>query len=313
MLVRNTFIDHPVEHLDSLEGFLHERQAFSCPVSRVSEPGSGIEGVPHLPPKAVSESAHDTHEKSTAAPQASEQHSQEAEESDCSTVDTGSIRNLPHTPEMEPAQPFQMMSLSGLLSAASSEVPDPHSTSASSSSQYFPVQGYTPFGALSCARPPSVPAPPSAPAPLVPPRVTPQAPAHAAQAPPQVLRLQDALGEPDTQNAQEVHHAVAVAAAQAVTASHEEQVAAANAFASASGLSLQKEPMPTELPSAGSGGHHLGQCRPCAFWTTKGCSSGKDCQFCHLCAPGEKKRRQKAKRAFFGALAEMQRCFSSAD
>eukprot|EP00913_Durusdinium_trenchii_P007453 g7006.t1 len=203
-----------------------------------------------------------------------------AQESDCSTVDTGSIRNLPHTPEMEPAQPFQMMSLSGLLSAASSEVPDPHSTSASSSSQYFPVQGYTPFGALSCARPPSVPAPPSAPAPLVPPRVTPQAPAHAAQAPPQVLRLQDALGEPDTQNAQEVHHAVAVAAAQAVTASHEEQVAAANAFASASGLSLQKEPMPTELPSAGS---------------------------------GEKKRRQKAKRAFFGALAEMQRCFSSAD
>eukprot|EP00435_Cladocopium_sp_Y103_P058076 s878_g20.t1 len=88
-------------------------------------------------------------------------------------------------------------------------------------------------------------------------------------------------------------------------------VAAANAFASASGLALQQDASSElNLPSAGSTGHHLGQCRPCAFWTTKGCSSGQECQFCHLCAPGEKKRRQKAKRAFFGALAEMQRCFT---
>ncbi|CAK9085467.1 unnamed protein product [Durusdinium trenchii] len=77
---QNTFIHFPV----SLEGF-HERQAFSCPVTPVSEPGeaamwagpccisshAGLDrhllqlGLPHLLPK----SAHDTREKSTAAPQ----------------------------------------------------------------------------------------------------------------------------------------------------------------------------------------------------------------------------------------------------
>eukprot|EP00435_Cladocopium_sp_Y103_P049181 s692_g14.t1 len=115
-------------------GFLHERQAFSCPVSRVEEPGSGVEGIA---PKASSETAHD---KSTAAPQASETRSHEAEESDCSTVDTGSLREVPHTPEMEPAHAFPMqMSLTGLLSQAassSSEVltpltPEPMATSSS--------------------------------------------------------------------------------------------------------------------------------------------------------------------------------------
>jgi len=51
-----------------------------------------------------------------------------------------------------------------------------------------------------------------------------------------------------------------------------------------------------ELPSAGSAGHHVGRCKPCAFVHTKGCSGGITCTFCHLCQPGERKMRQKAKK-----------------
>lgn len=50
-----------------------------------------------------------------------------------------------------------------------------------------------------------------------------------------------------------------------------------------------------DLPSLGSGGHGTGKCKPCAFLHTRGCDNGSACQFCHLCEPGEKKRRQKAK------------------
>lgn len=50
-----------------------------------------------------------------------------------------------------------------------------------------------------------------------------------------------------------------------------------------------------ELPSKGSVGHRYGTCKPCAFLYTKGCESGSDCAFCHLCPPGEKKRRNKTK------------------
>merc|ERR1719491_799181 len=51
-----------------------------------------------------------------------------------------------------------------------------------------------------------------------------------------------------------------------------------------------------ELPSLGSYGHASGDCRPCAFLHTKGCSSGPACKFCHLCGPGERKRRLREKR-----------------
>merc|ERR1719203_219043 len=48
-----------------------------------------------------------------------------------------------------------------------------------------------------------------------------------------------------------------------------------------------------DLPTAGSRGHRLGVCKPCAFLHTKGCTNGKECAFCHLCSRGEKKRRQR--------------------
>lgn len=57
---------------------------------------------------------------------------------------------------------------------------------------------------------------------------------------------------------------------------------------------LEEAPL-QQLPSAGSDRHHLGTCKPCAFVHTKGCESGLNCQFCHLCDAGERKRRQKDK------------------
>jgi len=49
-----------------------------------------------------------------------------------------------------------------------------------------------------------------------------------------------------------------------------------------------------DLPSLGSA-EHGGNCKPCAFLHTKGCENGKNCIFCHICEPGEKKRRRKDK------------------
>lgn len=56
-----------------------------------------------------------------------------------------------------------------------------------------------------------------------------------------------------------------------------------------------------ECPTIGSQGHWYGTCRPCAFLYTKGCGNGVSCEFCHLCDAGEKKRRQRDKRALFRA------------
>lgn len=61
------------------------------------------------------------------------------------------------------------------------------------------------------------------------------------------------------------------------------------------------EPAPgsAALPSIGSREHFAGECKPCAFLHTKGCNDGAMCRFCHICEAGEKKRRQKAKKALF--------------
>jgi len=50
-----------------------------------------------------------------------------------------------------------------------------------------------------------------------------------------------------------------------------------------------------QLPSAGSALHGGGECKPCAFLHTKGCENGLNCQFCHICDAGERKRRRQAK------------------
>jgi hypothetical protein len=47
--------------------------------------------------------------------------------------------------------------------------------------------------------------------------------------------------------------------------------------------------------SAGSG-MHPHSCKPCAwFHHARGCQRGDSCEFCHLCPPGEIKRRKKDK------------------
>lgn len=50
-----------------------------------------------------------------------------------------------------------------------------------------------------------------------------------------------------------------------------------------------------ELPTVGSAAHRFGNCKPCAFVHTKGCENGAECPYCHICRPGEKKRRQRDK------------------
>lgn len=57
---------------------------------------------------------------------------------------------------------------------------------------------------------------------------------------------------------------------------------------------------------AGSQGHNVGMCKPCAFFNTKGCKDGVICKFCHLCEPGEKKRRKKEKSAFLRTVHRWQ-------
>jgi hypothetical protein len=52
---------------------------------------------------------------------------------------------------------------------------------------------------------------------------------------------------------------------------------------------------PKPESSWGSAGHAVGRCKPCAFLHTVGCANGTACQFCHLCEPGEKRRRRKEK------------------
>merc|ERR1719401_3389269 len=60
-----------------------------------------------------------------------------------------------------------------------------------------------------------------------------------------------------------------------------------------------------ELPSVGSLGHYLRRCKPCAFVTRMGCGNGAQCNFCHLCSVGEKKRRRKEKRLLFNATRRL--------
>jgi len=52
-----------------------------------------------------------------------------------------------------------------------------------------------------------------------------------------------------------------------------------------------------KLPSIGSLLHHRRECKPCTFFHTRGCENKSDCKFCHLCGPGEKKKRLKAMKA----------------
>lgn len=53
-----------------------------------------------------------------------------------------------------------------------------------------------------------------------------------------------------------------------------------------------------ERPTIGSSHHRLGICKPCAHaFKKEGCHNGIDCKFCHLCEPGELKKRKKERQS----------------
>jgi hypothetical protein len=56
-----------------------------------------------------------------------------------------------------------------------------------------------------------------------------------------------------------------------------------------------KDLFPIDAPVVDTQHQCSGNCKPCAFFHRKGCSNGLQCNFCHICGPGEKKRRQKDK------------------
>jgi len=61
----------------------------------------------------------------------------------------------------------------------------------------------------------------------------------------------------------------------------------------------QMQPSVLAAFSVGSAKHASGRCKPCAHvYTDRGCANGTACSFCHACSPGEKRRRQKAKKQF---------------
>merc|ERR1712107_281220 len=63
-------------------------------------------------------------------------------------------------------------------------------------------------------------------------------------------------------------------------------------------------------PTRGSIGHGGGRCKPCAFVHTKGCDNGFECPFCHLCEPGEKKKRRKDKLDARRTMRELRQAFT---
>jgi hypothetical protein len=79
-----------------------------------------------------------------------------------------------------------------------------------------------------------------------------------------------------------------------------DMVADTAAVASAAPPLVQQGALGTpEVPTVGSVEHAIGNCRPCAFFYKQGCENGVQCKFCHICGPGEKRRRQKEKKAMF--------------
>jgi hypothetical protein len=63
------------------------------------------------------------------------------------------------------------------------------------------------------------------------------------------------------------------------------------------GIEVDKRLLGTaDLPSRGSALHAWQACKPCAFVFQEGCKNALECEFCHLCDAGERKRRKKERR-----------------
>lgn len=66
---------------------------------------------------------------------------------------------------------------------------------------------------------------------------------------------------------------------------------------------------PLMMPSVGSAGHEASPptCKPCAFFHTKGCEMGTECEFCHLCGPEVRRQRRRMKIECRQAVRAMRR------
>lgn len=73
---------------------------------------------------------------------------------------------------------------------------------------------------------------------------------------------------------------------------------------------LAADPCVASLPSVGSVGHHVGQCKPCAF-IEKGCANGHACPFCHLCDAEALRRLKKEKTRWRKMCRDQRRSLSS--
>eukprot|EP00933_Yihiella_yeosuensis_P029461 TRINITY_DN23105_c0_g1_i1.p1 TRINITY_DN23105_c0_g1~~TRINITY_DN23105_c0_g1_i1.p1 ORF type:complete len:295 (-),score=68.59 TRINITY_DN23105_c0_g1_i1:227-1111(-) len=271
LFVHNTFIDTQCNRPASLEGFFQERQIFSCPGSRISEPGSEFEGAalqgalrrtPYCPGEVLTQSA--AFGSSAPLVLANEEEQQEKSEEEAAKDDVknkdldavapgAAAGGAPKTPDHDSRSDCSTTDMAGTAGTASGCPPSPQLSYGEAPLPAFPLR-------LGEAIPPPANMPP---APSVP---MPFAgyfsnPTMAMVVPPE----------------------------------------------------MQTTIAPEVSFSKGSAGHASGDCKPCAFLHTKGCASGADCDFCHLCPKGEKQRRQKEKRAFFGAMGRFQKFFPQSE
>jgi len=284
-LVRNTFIDCPAGP-NSLVDFLHDRQVQSCPTSGIGAPP----GLEHL--RSVVDSDCGDLDFMPVKP---EEYPDDSPKK-VAPVDFGIRHSLDGLPDFDYPSPFvvrntfldapQMQPLGSLLDFMT----DRQAQSCPASGIGMPPMpaflsgastGCSSFGsAVESHVEAEIPAPPSfepilpqicAGAVLPPPLAAPMPPPPPA-APPSIP---------------EAH----LAAASAVAPPPPAQAPQLRISESLPHTELGTAAMPT----VGSASHRFGTCKPCAFFHTKGCGSGVECTFCHLCLPGEKKRRQKAK------------------
>eukprot|EP00442_Polarella_glacialis_P058856 CAMPEP_0115112704 /NCGR_PEP_ID=MMETSP0227-20121206/40850_1 /TAXON_ID=89957 /ORGANISM="Polarella glacialis, Strain CCMP 1383" /LENGTH=360 /DNA_ID=CAMNT_0002512425 /DNA_START=71 /DNA_END=1153 /DNA_ORIENTATION=- len=271
LVVRNTFIDCPQDRPASFDEFFFERKVASCPVSMISEPGSDI-GAQYG-------------DEAVAPPQSSLLRSKTATTVATAVTALATATAMAAAPWRRgpPAEKKSALEEEQLVRpatastagppAAPSVVPSDGSRSYCSSTSAS--EGSTSAEEVEARLPERPPMPETS-----------------WRSGPTLLASRWRNGPPAGTTKQEVLGA-----------------RGDNILAEISAASKAPEPieapLPPGVPSRGSLSHADGNCKPCAFLHSKGCESGKDCQFCHLCDSGEKKRRQKEKRVFFSTVRQM--------
>eukprot|EP00929_Paragymnodinium_shiwhaense_P104072 TRINITY_DN6805_c0_g1_i2.p1 TRINITY_DN6805_c0_g1~~TRINITY_DN6805_c0_g1_i2.p1 ORF type:complete len:308 (-),score=43.46 TRINITY_DN6805_c0_g1_i2:303-1226(-) len=268
LFIRNTFLGTKPDRPPSLEGFLQERVAFSCPVSfdNESDAASLLSAVKEVVEHDGIGEEQGGGSSSSSAPSYS----------GCGRRDKAAIDavNLPSV--QVPGWPEMGCCCYAGPHAAAAEAPP------------FARQPDTYVLPLGVARSQDCPILASSP------------PSTESNVP--VLRLADVL-EAEAQAARALYGAEEVDLAG-------QPAAAALAFEiPAVGQPLDMLVGTEACPTMGSAAHTLQMCKPCAF-LSKGCASGVECKFCHLCPADEKKKRKKAKQAIKRQMETFQKSFS---